>query len=917
MNMKKILIVLFTFITTVLSGIQAQADIMSMFDEEKTRCENILKVSKLEEDPVGIVQAGACFGELYFMFQKYDLALASYKDVYESSLAYLDEPADVIKESDRMEFTDAATRAAERLFSIYNEVNDGERAMEWIDNAMRLLPETPSKDHEIELAALIYNNKGAAYDLQGNFRQALRWYIKARDTIEPVANKYPFSLLESTILNNIGLLYFSQSDLQSAGEYFDKAYEIDQKDGDFNQLAGSLNNQCMMHRAAGKLEEAAQCYEDILQLVGEQAVYSDWYYIAMNNLGDALMAGAGETPPRDIFLEIAQSQEPVDSRLRAAAWHNLAVAELKSGQYQSALEYLEKAIALKEQIGALDYVSFDVQGEAYYRLRQLDKAKNAFEKAIQQIEDDFLMAAGSEEDRMRFFSSMVYVYKKMVLLLLEMNDPAGAVDYYERMKARIIKEIIKQGHVPLDQYLSDTDLERKSELEIILAARARGANLAVSNLVSSQNDEQKRKAQDVLDKAVLAHEQAFNEYRQFMKELYAKNEVVAGKTGNYKPPSLDKIQAALAPDQAVLAYMAGRDSTVIMLISHSDFKHYVLPLDPVKFRTQMKMFMMWKENLNTKPPDSRTMKNLYKAMDKFQEWFMGDAVAGDVAAFEKLIIVPDTFLWEIPFHAFIFEDEYLAEKHEISYSLSLELLVRPGGESRTDKLLALGDAVYFGECVKDKCMREEEDLEWKLTPEEQGQLVRSTQRFGILNRIKGTLEEVNTVKKSFVSPVVYTDVAATEANFRKSQGASDLILLSAHGVYNNSSPMDSAIALTQIGLKEDDGYLQAREVFDMTVPAWLVTLSACESARSENIEGEGMTGLVWSFLAAGAHNVVASQWMVDDDATAIFMKEFHEQIVRGATVSTALYKARNSLIHEQQYEHPFYWAPFIGIGPVK
>ncbi|MGA2003125.1 MAG: CHAT domain-containing protein [Terriglobales bacterium] len=90
----------------------------------------------------------------------------------------------------------------------------------------------------------------------------------------------------------------------------------------------------------------------------------------------------------------------------------------------------------------------------------------------------------------------------------------------------------------------------------------------------------------------------------------------------------------------------------------------------------------------------------------------------------------------------------------------------------------------------------------------------------------------------------------------------------------------------------------------------LVTISACYSAGERSYSREGLVGLSWAFLAAGAHNVVAALWDVSDASTVQLMDKFYDELNRGASPDAALRTAKLSLLRGREFHNPFYWAPF-------
>ena len=62
-----------------------------------------------------------------------------------------------------------------------------------------------------------------------------------------------------------------------------------------------------------------------------------------------------------------------------------------------------------------------------------------------------------------------------------------------------------------------------------------------------------------------------------------------------------------------------------------------------------------------------------------------------------------------------------------------------------------------------------------------------------------------------------------------------------------------------------------------------MTISSCYGAGAEAYSGEGLVGLSWAFLRAGAHNVIGALWDVSDASTADLMGRIYDELKRGQT----------------------------------
>jgi CHAT domain-containing protein len=159
---------------------------------------------------------------------------------------------------------------------------------------------------------------------------------------------------------------------------------------------------------------------------------------------------------------------------------------------------------------------------------------------------------------------------------------------------------------------------------------------------------------------------------------------------------------------------------------------------------------------------------------------------------------------------------------------------------------------------------------------------------------------------------VLCDASASEEGLRRALPAERrwrAVHFACHGLVNPRQPLLSALALTPS--PSDDGYLTALEVFSLRIPADLVVLSACESARGTVVRGEGLSGLVRAFMVAGSPRVLASLWKVGDEATAEFMRRFYASWLAGQGAAAALRSAQADLRAHPRWGAPRHWAAWV------
>ncbi len=177
---------------------------------------------------------------------------------------------------------------------------------------------------------------------------------------------------------------------------------------------------------------------------------------------------------------------------------------------------------------------------------------------------------------------------------------------------------------------------------------------------------------------------------------------------------------------------------------------------------------------------------------------------------------------------------------------------------------------------------------------------------------------------------IVTGAAFTDIAIRNRSDLSDFRILhfATHGLVTAPRPEcpTRPALVTSFGDRESDGLLTFSEIFDLTLDADLIVLSACDTAGRAGLTATreaGLTtggdfaldGLVRAFVGAGGRLIIASHWPVPDDydATQRLVSGMFEATA-GTSVAGALREAQLSLMEAADTSHPYYWAGFAIIG---
>ncbi len=248
-----------------------------------------------------------------------------------------------------------------------------------------------------------------------------------------------------------------------------------------------------------------------------------------------------------------------------------------------------------------------------------------------------------------------------------------------------------------------------------------------------------------------------------------------------------------------------------------------------------------------------------------------------------VIVLPDSSLYSLNFETLIVPDpqpHFWIEDATISTANSLTLLgaaaARPA--SKEKNLLLVGDPLQ------------------------------ASAEFPALRQAPQEISLLENYFPASQRTILVKDKATPAAYLASNPGGYAYIHFVTHGTASRTRPLESAVILSS----EGDSYkLYARDIVQHRLNAQLVTISACNGSGTRAYSGEGLVGLSWAFLRAGAHNVIGALWEVSDTATPQLMDKLYSGLAAGQDPATALRNAKLSLLHsDSPYKKPYYWAPF-------
>jgi CHAT domain-containing protein/tetratricopeptide (TPR) repeat protein len=626
---------------------------------------------------------------------------------------------------------------------------------------------------------------------------------------------------------------------------------------------------------------------DVLKLKGQIALKEKYYESARSFFHQAL----------DTCLK--RNNSNTHERFYAKLLLEIANVHDSIGQYDSALYFCQYALSSVTKTDSADILSNPVVKDLYTEntiMEALDAKARLLQKKYQQRQDAVLLANAvtcyelAFEVERKLTDNFTYDSSRAVMQQQSKMRSSAAIKncyilysitkdkkwaekafrFSESSKALLMLEAVKQNIFYNKALKDDPRLKKLDSLKLQYAY----VETRLLQTKSSEGDSalltRKKELEAAVDAAVSALEQENLSYKKLAQ---------AADTN-----LLPELRKKLLNDNRSLAefFCSGTDNYLFVINRADEIGFYQLDSTVIASVDSLLHFFDNAGSISNDPPGYKQVAyNIYKSIYLQQV----------PAAITSMLIVPDGAFSQLPFDALLTQSDvttgfknapYLLQRFTTSYGYSAaSLLQQYDNYNSTNKTLAVFAPVF-------------EQQQRQLSP-----------LLNTRNEAKG----IGADKGS-----VFTDDKATVASFRHSLTHAGMLHLATH------AGLDSQAGIPRLELY-DSSFL-INELYARRINTSLVMLNACQTNKGKIHESEGALSLARGFYYAGAKNVVASLWNVDDISGAKIAENFYRQAQKNDyNFGAALHKAKKDFLVDNPGGtrcSPYYWAALIHIGgPVK
>ncbi len=708
---------------------------------------------------------------------------------------------------------------------------------------------------------------GNTFNTMGEFRTAHLHYGMADSIYNMLGNE----LGRATPLNNIGTIWYFQGDYPRALETFTDVLSILRENNSYTEfLAIVVSNIGEVHLEQGKYREAEEWLltaREIADSVGARRVRASIETIlARAYLYSGNLESAESTAQRARVL----SEEIGEIEQTAEVYGVLGETEVRLGSVKKGMASLLKAVEYARSIGSYRYIWRPLYnlGLLNRDLGETDEAIATLVESVDAIEHMRSRISGGDEAVKLFASdkTRIRVYEVLIGLLIKSGDVERAMGYLDRSSSEDLRSRFATARATAGEGSDALKIQRKMKARL---------DRLTEEIVAEQN---RSGSKQKIDELKEIRSVAETEYIGFVNTTIAEQpDLRSFFTDGFTPLDLRSRKRKIPEGMGVLSYLPGDDNLFVFVATRDTVVARVIPVSrPALAESIDRLYNV----ISVAPGRDATVDRegvIAEESGRLYGWLIAP-VEDRISSMEMIAVIPAGELHFLPF-------DILAPDGDVSRRLS--------GRSTLFTISNLG----------------------VFTDQHDGDLPLRVAAFANPDgSLPESEEEARQIVSFFPSSLLYIGDEATETRAKEVSSEYSMLHLATHGTLDYHDLENSWFTLAP-GENGDDGRLTLEEIWRIThlTDYRLVTLSACNTAvGGELVEGWPINPAN-AFLQVGVPSVVATLWRVDDQATSILMVEFYRNLREHGT-AYALQSARVKLASTEEWNDPYYWAPFVLLG---
>lgn len=812
--------------------------------------------------------------------------------------------------------------------------------------------------------AQLLNVIAASYVNQGQLQPAFEYLGKFIDHCQK--NHFPSDMGMGLV--NLGVIYSQLGDYPKAIEMYHQAFSLWEKStttGNESIWVSAKRSEGIAHLRLNNLDQAQECCQKSLDRalnINDKSGEA----LSRQCLGQIFQRHKNWPEAQNQYLKSLAIWNERNANTRAEPLYLLGTLYFDQGQYDQALDYFVQSLAINRvNLRNLGYTNLLQIARTELRRNQLPRALAAIEEAAAVTEllrqtkpgqdfrslfqstvhetyevwVDILMALHrahpkdgyqikafeiSERSRMRSFldlaaeskkqstqaplRSMVEREQALRKRLAEQSEKLLRLSEGEKTEADELKQNIEALRIQLANVQAEMNPAEKIHSGLVvlasLQARLKNTDPANTRLTASLNLEIERSTRDL--NSLKAEYQSENQKRDEEPHILP----------------LAQIQASLLePDTQVCAYLLGEEQSYAWIVTQTSLDTYVLP----KRELIEKAVDRYRQLMSGEVPSPTQPQAIAQAGQAVSKLLL-EPVRHKFTG-KRLLIIPDGVLYTLPFAALPIgkgpkPDEPLLVSQEVVQlpSISMLAFLRAHVEKRSPgtKSIAVFANPVFSETDPRVASAQTSINTQRPTSSPQPHTLQDEQllaAYGTISAIPFTQKQADAIQALVPDALIADGFKASKQTLQNPDLKEYRILhFATHGRFDSDHPELSGLILSLVDEHgaPQDGYVLSPEIFSLRLDHCdLVVLSVCDSSLGKRLGGEGVAGLVQSFMYVGVPHVISSLWKVGEKSATRLMERFYwYHLKEGKSPAQALRLAQLEMWQDPAWRGRREWAAF-------